>query len=116
MIPDWAHAITLADLVIAAVFIAAIVTAGWKAFATLRGFLDRIEAKTDRAVHNTQPNGGDSPHDQLMAQSRATTRRLDCLSVQVRDLTEHLGANHPGSVDPETGRPVMPPPNDPKAP
>lgn len=117
MIPDWANRVTLADLVIGAIFLSAIAAGAWKAFAWIRRAMDRIESKTERAVHNTQPNGGSSPHDRIMSrlggiEQRQTEQRDQIADMErwARDTMAHLEANHAGSVDPATGRPIMPPP------
>jgi hypothetical protein len=120
MPPEWLDQVTGRQIWETLVWVGAVVGGlSWLWAKAIKPRLARIEADAKRAVANTQSdgNGGHSPHDQLvkLAEENAVANAkiedtLECLRGRVDELTQHLGANHPGAVDPDSGRPVMPPP------
>lgn len=115
--PDWFNNVTFGQVWETIVWVGAVIAGmGW-VWSRVKPRLARIEAraasadaKAEVAVFNTQSNHGSSPYDATQAALARLEGRVDCMDDRISGLTEHLGANHPGSVDPATGRPVIPPP------
>lgn len=72
------------------------------------GVMERLKAAEEAAqaaaaaaeltAYNTAPNGGSSPHDQLMQKLCDNGKRIELLENTTRFLLGQLELNHPGSV------------------
>ena len=110
--PEWLDQVTFGEVWETIVWAGAVVGGAWWVWRRVKPLLLRIEAKADsadakaeKAVANTQPNGGESPHDQLMGKVddlQQSVGKVDDLQQSVDYLMAELRRNHPPEDTPRS--------------